>query len=205
MTEGEPTNSITLTKRHFEELLQGFSCFADINGVLEKPAAKRIALSFDDGYDNLYTVAYPLLKEKGVPFTVFIAPSFIGKAGYLTKDQLLELAQDPLVTVGSHGLTHLALKGQSAEIQERELMESKARLEDLTGAPVDLLAYPNGQADDTTFAVLQQKNAYRYAFLAAGGGISTFSREHFAMPRLRMDEKAWAASYEMLRFAYGAN
>ena len=202
VSEGEPANSITLTRAHLEELLARFSCFASVGEVLEKPAAKRIALSFDDGYANLYETVYPILKARGVPFTAFITPGLLDTDGYLTAAQLSALARDPLVTVGSHGLTHLALKGQNAQTQTEELLGSKERLEAFTGRPVTLFAYPNGQADGTTFALLRQSKAYDYAFLAAGGGIGALQRQPYAMPRLRMDEKACAASMELLEFAY---
>ena len=204
VSAGEIANSITLSKAHLEQLLRAFGCFADIADVLKAPEKKRIALSFDDGYEDLFTVAYPMLKAYGVPFTAFIAPSFLDTPGYLTTAQLCTLAADPLVTIGSHNLTHRSLKELDAAAQTEELLRSKEQLETLLGRPVSLLAYPNGQANDVTFSVLERSNAYQYAFLAAGGGISALNRRKYAMPRLRMDEKVWPVSIAQLAFVYGA-
>lgn len=202
IAEGEPQNSITLTKQHFELLLNSFSCFCSVQEALEAPKKKRIALSFDDGYSDLLTLAYPILHARNIPFTAFISPGFLGKDGYLTSEQLLMLAADPLVTIGSHSMTHLPLAGKDAEIQRNELLESKELLELLLGTEVSLFAYPNGQSDETTFRILTETQYYKYAFLASGGGLRNTDKTPFALPRLRADEKTYHETTVLLRFAY---
>ncbi|MBU4205184.1 PAS domain S-box protein [Patescibacteria group bacterium] len=54
---------------------------------------RTIAITFDDGYENNYTDAYPVLKELGLPATIFISPAFIGTDGYLTWDQVIEMSK----------------------------------------------------------------------------------------------------------------
>ncbi|MBR1946027.1 MAG: polysaccharide deacetylase family protein [Alphaproteobacteria bacterium] len=202
ISEGEPQNSITLTKRHFELLLNSFSCFCSVQEALEEPKKKRIALSFDDGYSDLLTVAYPILHARNIPFTAFISPGFLGKDGYLTSDQLLTLAADPLVSIGSHSMTHLPLAGKSAEVQRTELLRSKEQLESLLGTEVALFAYPNGQADETTFRILSEAKFYQNAFLASGGGFRNTKKTPFALPRLRADEKTYHEMSRLLKIVY---
>ena len=71
-------------------------------GRPEKPTG-RAAITFDDGLADVYTIAYPFLKAQGIPFTAFVLTDKLDQPGYLTTAQLLELAADPLVTIGSHG------------------------------------------------------------------------------------------------------
>ena len=63
----------------------------------------------------------------------------------MTTQQMLEMTNDPLVSIQSHGISHrLPDEMKPGEIK-RELRESKERLEDLTGKKVGYFAYPNGQ------------------------------------------------------------
>jgi peptidoglycan/xylan/chitin deacetylase (PgdA/CDA1 family) len=108
-----------------------------------------IAISFDDGYaDNLY-VAAPLLAERGIPFTVFIATDLIQKSekGFLTPSELKELSITPGVTIGSHGHTHTNLTLCGNRELRSEIEDSKRYLEDLLGIPITKFSYPYGLAD----------------------------------------------------------
>ncbi len=113
------------------------------------PQRTRVAVTFDDGYRDNLTRAAPLLQHLQIPFTVFVCSGFIGDASgnFLSTAELRELAGLPGVSVGSHGATHAALTGLDDEALRRELVTSKAALEDLTGRPVDSISYPHGAVD----------------------------------------------------------
>ena len=66
--------------------------FSSINDVIKNHKKNRLVLTFDDGLEDLYTKAYPYLKNKKIPFTIFIITDFIDTPGYLTTSQLQELA-----------------------------------------------------------------------------------------------------------------
>lgn len=109
----------------------------------------NIAITFDDGYaDNLY-VAAPLLVERSIPFTVFVTSDFVrGRAnGFLSPDDLKQLANTPGASIGAHGRSHCKLTQCSQEELRAELEDSKRYLEDLVGRPVTTLAYPHGATD----------------------------------------------------------
>ena len=90
-------------------------------------------ITFDDGLKDIYDVAYPELKRRNIPFTVFVVTDFLDKEGYISSKELQLLANDPLVTIGSHGTTHKILRGMSEAEQRLELLESKHILEEITG------------------------------------------------------------------------
>jgi peptidoglycan/xylan/chitin deacetylase (PgdA/CDA1 family) len=115
------------------------------DGLKDSPSL-RVAVTFDDGYRDNLSVAAPILLTHGIPFTVFVTSSFVRSrsAGYLSPEDLRELAGLPGVTVGSHGATHRPLAECDEGALWSELRDSKRYLEDATGKPVTTLSYPHG-------------------------------------------------------------
>jgi len=117
------------------------------DGTKELPV-KPIILTFDDGYRDFYTDAYPILLKYRAKATVYVISGFIGFKNYMTKEQIREIAQNRLVEIGSHTVHHVSLKFAPIEEVQKELIESKNELSVLTGLPVISFAYPNGSYDD---------------------------------------------------------
>lgn len=103
-----------------------------------------VALTIDDVPESFYQYAYPLLVKYNLPFTIFVNVSLLDTPGFITTEQLMEMASCELCTVGSHGMHHSFYKDLSKENKEYELAESKRVLEKLTGVSVDVFAYPYG-------------------------------------------------------------
>ncbi len=134
-----------------------------LRDIYEYAAGKRtslpknaVAITIDDGWRSTYTEAFPELKKRHFPFTVFIYPQIIGKTAYaLTWKQVKEMA-DAGVDIESHSYSHPFLTQrrhatldatQYAQWLHHELVESKHILERETGHPVSFLAYPYGDYD----------------------------------------------------------
>lgn len=115
--------------------------FADEYGPTDTPS---VVLTFDDGYEDNYTIALPLLEEYGARATVFVAVNLLGQAHYLTEEQVCALADSGCVRIGSHTMNHARLGKLDADAAERELADAQTALETLTGQNVRALAYPNG-------------------------------------------------------------
>ncbi|HXH48592.1 MAG TPA: polysaccharide deacetylase family protein [Terriglobia bacterium] len=119
---------------------------------------RRVILTFDDAYDDFMTNAFPVLERLGFTATVFVVVDRIGKTNdwdeargfksrrLLSLDQIRELHRHG-VHFGSHTLTHPWLTGAADHDLEREVRDSKLKLEDLLGAEVSSFAYPWGVAD----------------------------------------------------------
>ena len=115
-----------------------------------------VVITIDDGWRSTYTEAYPELKKRGFPFTVFIYPQIIGKtATALTWDQIREMAKNG-GDIESHSLSHPFLtRRRHADLADdkyyawlqKELVESKRILEKQTGNKVEFIAYPYGDYD----------------------------------------------------------
>lgn len=106
-----------------------------------------VALTFDDGFEDVFTQVYPALKRAAIPFTVFLTSGLIGRPGMLEAASIREMAndRDALIGWGAHGVTHRALTDLSAEEADREIAESKAAVESLVGRPVSAFCYPDGK------------------------------------------------------------
>ena len=101
----------------------------------------KCVITFDDGLKDVYTVAYPELKKRQIPFTIFVIVDYLDTEGYITTEELIELSKDPLVSIGAHGMTHDVLTGLSIEKQKYEMFSSKKYLEEIIGKKVDFFAF----------------------------------------------------------------
>jgi len=109
----------------------------------------RVAITFDDGYQDNLRRAAPLLAELGLPCTVFLTAGYIrrGEPPYLSPAEAKALAGLPGVDIGSHGDSHAPLDALDDRGLRRELAESRAYLEDLIGRPITALSYPHGRVN----------------------------------------------------------
>lgn len=123
-------------------------------------------LTFDDGYEDVYTKVYPVIERLGCTFVVFVVSDFVGKERYLSKEQLIELSNNPLCEIGCHTCSHKMLRFCSEEEARKQIVESKAALEDLIGKAVDLFAYPYGSvyACSKRDIKIVTQSGYKYAF-----------------------------------------
>lgn len=113
--------------------------------LLSRGAGDRRAavLTFDDGWQDNLTVAFPLLEEFGCRATFFPSVSLIGKEGMMDWDDLRALSEAGM-EIGSHGLSHDLLVGRPEAELWREVAESRRRLEEGLGREVAFFSLPRG-------------------------------------------------------------
>lgn len=110
----------------------------------KKPIPKKsVVITFDDGYDNNFTEAFPVLKKMEFPATVFVQVDGVGRKGYMTWDDIQILIENG-IEIGSHTLHHGFLPDLSEEDVRKEIYESKAVLENKLQRPIPLFSYPGG-------------------------------------------------------------
>lgn len=100
-------------------------------------------ITFDDGFLNNYRIAFPVLREFELKAYFFITINRIGCPGYMNWEKIRELHSAGM-TIGSHGMTHAILDGQSEEDLDYEIKWSKKILEEKLGAAVDYFSVPRG-------------------------------------------------------------
>ena len=110
--------------------------------------AKSVVFTFDDGYRNFYSDAFPLLQQYGFSATVFLPTAFIGETprpfkgeDCLTWSEVRELKRQG-IEFGSHTVNHPWLRELSMSAVRDELVNSKDTIEQKLGCPIDSFAYP---------------------------------------------------------------
>jgi peptidoglycan/xylan/chitin deacetylase (PgdA/CDA1 family) len=160
---GDPRYTVTGTQlaAHLEQVRRGGYPVVPVahvwSGEAGEAAAPPVTLTFDDGRASDYREAFPLLLEHGLVGEFFVNPGTIGRRGYLSWDEAREMARAGM-RFQSHAYDHVYLTPLSASLLERQLVDSKCRIEDELGRAVEVLAAPYGDLN----------RRVRQAALAAG-------------------------------------
>ena len=85
---------------------------------------KPVVITFDDGYFDNYTYAYPILKKYKYPATIFVITTLVNKEGYITWSQAREMAENG-ISIQSHTVNHRPLSTQGNEKVTEELIKPK--------------------------------------------------------------------------------
>jgi peptidoglycan/xylan/chitin deacetylase (PgdA/CDA1 family) len=116
--------------------------------------AKAIVITMDDGWKSVYTDAYPILKEFGYPFTIYLYKNYVDGGGKALSTAMIREMMSNGATIGSHSTSHpfpqdvKKARNQGTEIFSKflnvEMGESKRYLEGKFGTSVVTFAYPGG-------------------------------------------------------------
>jgi len=120
----------------------------------------KYVITFDDAYEDFYTVAWPVLREYGLPAMLYVPTRFIDEPKHLplsrvvegaadrirpmTWAQLREVAADPLMTIGAHTHSHPELVGLADEEIADEMRAAAKRFHTELGFVPQHFAYPRG-------------------------------------------------------------
>ncbi len=193
-TEQQKAN--TTTPENFENQMaflhekgyQVITLDALIQAIKEnRPLGKRtVVLTFDDGYENNYTYAWPILKKYQFPATIFIPSDFVDMDGHLSLKQIKEMMAGG-ISFGSHSRTHVYLPDASVDLQRYEIIESKHVLEKKLGVEIKHFAYPVGGFSDEIKEIVK-KAGYESA-LATNRGFDRENKDVFEINRVRFSDK----------------
>jgi peptidoglycan/xylan/chitin deacetylase (PgdA/CDA1 family) len=127
--------------------------------------AKPVILSFDDTDEEQFSVAYPEMKKYGFKGIFFIMTVSINRPHYMTKEQLKTLSDDGNA-VEAHTWDHHMVTKYQGEDWEKQLVQPKKKVEEITGKSADYFAYPFGLWNKAVFPELK-KAGYKMAFSLA--------------------------------------
>ena len=192
LTKTQFAAAIGHLKRHYD--IVALDRVAEIIKSGGRLSRNALALTFDDGFADVFTNAYPLLKREGVPFTVCITTGFAGKPGMLNIAQIQEMARDPLVSWGAHGVTHRPLTELPSSEAEREIEDSQRAVEAMIGHKINLFCYPDGKYDDKIKQLLVARGFV--AAFATGRTLNRGEIDLFALKRVPFEAEPLA------RFAF---
>ena len=153
----------------------------------EKPPLKTIAITFDDGFENNYTSAYPVLKKYNIPASIFIIVNRVGAPGFMTWGEIKEMSGSGIITIGSHTRVHFWLLGSDDRFLQDEVVNSKKILEEKLGKKVTLFCYPMGAFDAKSKQAVKDAG---YACAVSTSPNNTPLDDIFAIKRVRISNSS---------------
>ncbi|MBC7263084.1 MAG: polysaccharide deacetylase family protein [Chloroflexi bacterium] len=146
---------------------------------------KPIVLTFDDGYRDHYTNAFPLLRKYGYVGTFFVVTQFLdeGYEAYMTWEQVVEMSAAGM-DIEAHSHSHREMHNQSLDFVVFEVLRPKEAIEARLHKPVRFFCYPSGKSDEQTVQVLHSANYWGAVTVAQG---ALHDSDHlFQLKRIRV-------------------
>lgn len=179
---------------------RGYS-FVSIDEVYYMHISKRypsnpfLCVTLDDGYLDNMVEALPIFQKYNCPFCIYVTSGFTDGIAdcwwypehdvpFMSADQLRQISQESLCTIGAHTITHPYLSKLSSDEKRHEIVASRQRMEEILGMPVYHFSYPLGDFDKECIEIVR-KAGFRTATMAWGGGVRSNSNM-FTLPRIRM-------------------
>lgn len=148
-----------------------------------------VVITFDDGYENNYTVAYPILKELGIKATIFVIAGRVGdhsvKYPHFTWQEAAEMERSGLIDIQSHSLTHPDFSALSYAETVREMRLSKYLVEKNLLKSCDYMAYPYGHTSGFC-AEVAKKAGYKLLCIVGNNGSNGRDADLSAIRRLNV-------------------
>ena len=178
---------------------------SEINGK------KILLLTFDDGYSNFYTQIYPVLQKHNAKATMFLISSYINRYGYLTSDQVYEMANGSLVEIGSHtdklhNTPREILNGfyNNPNLRYevlRDIRENGEKLKEITGRDITSMSWPYGLYTGVLDSAVKNELGYKITF-STNFDINRFYGNTYT-PLNRMNREYSASTQEVFDRANG--
>lgn len=217
---GTQFNGLRVAPAMFEKQLQWLTQngwqFVTMNQLIDNHKnlpEKTVALTFDDGYEDNYTQAFPLMKKYGACGTLYLVinrhnndwstkkkahhdSGELVKEPKLTDEQVNEMVSSGVFEIGGHTTNHINLNTADSQTKRAEMSESKALLESQLNTPINSFAYPFGiySADDP---LLVKTLGYTNAVLAEGGIETDVEKHRFELRRVKISGKDNFLAFKM--------
>ena len=152
----------------------------------ERKIKKKILITIDDGFSSFYEKAWPYLKEKQIPFILFISTESIGKNGYMNWDEIKEIEKESFAFIGNHSHSHDYLLDLSFEKFKADIIKSVEIFEDKLGYNPIFFSYPFGEFSKKQLLFIKKK--FKYGF-GQHSGVIDVNKDPFELPRFPINEK----------------
>jgi peptidoglycan/xylan/chitin deacetylase (PgdA/CDA1 family) len=140
-----------------------------------------LLLTFDDGYQDFYTDAYPILSSLGFHATMFVPTGLMNNPGYLSWDEISGM--NGPVLFANHTWSHKSVVTQTA-VMEKEISTADTQLADHSLNSPKVFAYPYGPDSIASESYLNSLG-YKAAFTTKPGSILC-KKQRFDLPRIRV-------------------
>ncbi len=165
-----------------------FITFEKFDKIMKTNIDKNyLLLTIDDAFESFYLNAWPILKNEKIPFLLFVSTREIGKRGYMTWDQIKELHENDLVSIGNHSHSHEYLIDWSNEKIIDDLKTSISLFKKELKHSPKFFSYPFGEYSDSLKKIVKDLN-FNYAFGQHSGVIDP-TKDFLSLPRFPINEK----------------
>lgn len=118
-----------------------------------KISGNSVVLTADDGYDDIYQNAYPILQKYGLHMDLEIIAGLVGNPGYLTWDQIRQMQGSGLVHIYNHTWSHPALAAQKSDKVTYEINTAQTLLNQNLGVTAKIITYPYGSFNNNVISI----------------------------------------------------
>ena len=148
---------------------------------------RKVLLTIDDGFQSFYQNAWPILKEKKIPFILFVSTREVGAFNYMNWDQIREISKEDFVEIGNHSHTHEYLVDENKELILSDIKKSISIFKNELGANSDFFSYPFGEYS-LEFKDIIKSLGFKYAF-GQHSGVMDETKDFYELPRFPINEK----------------
>tara|TARA_B100000902_G_C27291587_1_gene907464 strand:- start:746 stop:1804 length:1059 start_codon:yes stop_codon:yes gene_type:complete len=188
-----PSTNIRINdfKKHIEIIEQNNIKFINPNDfeneLKDNKLQRKILLTIDDGFLSFYENAWPILKEKKIPFILFVSTREIGAFNYMTWDQIKEVSKEDFVEIGNHSHTHEYLVDENNESIKKDIEKSISIFKKNLGKNSQFFSYPFGEYSIDFKNIIKDLN-FKYAF-GQHSGVMDETKDLYELPRYPINEK----------------
>ena len=148
---------------------------------------RKILLTIDDAFLSFYENAWPILKERKIPFILFVSTREVGSFNYMTWDQIKELDKVDFVEIGNHSHSHEYLVDENSSTIKMDIIKSIKIFEDKLGKNSYFFSYPFGEYS-LEFKNIIKSLGFKYAF-GQHSGVVDETKDLLELPRFPINEK----------------
>ena len=153
----------------------------------KKKNKKEILITIDDGFKSFYENAWPILKQRKIPFIIFINTETIGSNGYMDWSEIKEISSFEFVHIGNHSHTHDYLVDKSDKEIEDDLKTSISIFKEKLNHETKFFAYPFGEYKNSYIEIVKNLG-FEYGF-GQHSGVMDKTKNKYELPRFPINEK----------------
>ena len=157
------------------------------NELKNNKLQKKVLLTIDDGFLSFYKNAWPILKNKKIPFILFISTREVGNFNYMTWEQIKEISEENFVEIGNHSHTHEYLADENNEVIKEDIEKSISILKTNLGKNSNFFSYPFGEYSNNFKKIIKQFG-FKFAF-GQHSGVIDETKDFYELPRYPINEK----------------
>ena len=165
-----------------------FINFKKFKNVINNNINKNyVFLTIDDAFESFFLNGWPILKERKIPFVLFVSTREVGKNGYMTWKQINEIMESDFVTIGNHSHTHEYLIDWEDEKIKLDLETSIEIFKNKIGYSPKIFSYPFGEYSNNLKNIVSDLK-FQYAF-GQHSGVIDITKDLLELPRFPINEK----------------